>query len=324
MVLATGGEHAAGGEGLAVGGWEDLVIKKKTKKPAKKLVQPKKRAPAKKAPAKRAVVDADPMLAFLAKGRAVDTGSVTYMLRTCDAQMRAHGGFVWPREGACECPDWKPRSGCGNGLHGLLMGEGDPGLTSSAEDAVWMVCAVWAADVVQIGTNKCKAPRAWVLFCGNRTDAVAELQKLGATKPIYGTSTSGYGGTSTSGDGGTSTSGNRGTSTSGDGGTSTSGDGGTSTSGYGGTSTSGDGGTSTSGNRGTSTSGYGGTSTSGYGGTAQSGEDGVLCILRWNGKRYVPTFAAVGENGIEPNVKYRLDNSGAFVRAADADKKEAP
>ncbi len=161
-------------------------------------------------------------------------------------------------------------------------------------------------------------------------------QRLGgdiATSGYMGTSTSGYMGTSTSGDGGTSTSGNRGTSTSGymgtstsgNRGTSTSGNRGTSTSGYMGTSTSGDVGTSTSGNRGTSTSGYMGTSTSGdrgtstsdIGGTSTSGIGGVISIFYWDNKtnRRKVMIGYIGENGLKPNVAYRLDENAQFVEA---------
>jgi hypothetical protein len=68
---------------------------------------------------------------------------------------------------------------------------------------------------------------------------------------------------------------------------------------------SGDGGTSTSGYRGTSTSGDGGTSTSGYGGT--------LVLTFWDGKRKRLVVAYVGENGIEPNKKYTINDKREVV-----------
>jgi hypothetical protein len=263
----------------------------------------KKKAVAKKRPAKKSAVKASPdaMHAFLSQGR---DGLVTYMLRTCAADMSAHGGFIWPREGAVECPDWNPRAECGNGLHGLLMGEGDPSLTSGAEDAVWMVCAVWADDVVSIGSDKVKAPRSWVVFCGKRDEAVAKIQRLGAVRPIYGTATAGYAGTATAGYAGTATAG----------------DGGTATAGARGTATAGDGGTATAGYAGTATAGYAGTATAGYAGTATAGDDGIVCIKHWNGRRYRMKVAHVGEDGILPNRRYKLDADGSFV-LADA---EAP
>jgi len=58
------------------------------------------------------------------------------------------GGFVWPRSGPVECPDWDPTPKCGHGLHGVLWGEGAGNLLSWAEDAQWIVVDVLVpADV---------------------------------------------------------------------------------------------------------------------------------------------------------------------------------
>jgi hypothetical protein len=138
-----------------------------------------------------------------------------------------------------------------------------------------------------------------------------------------GTSASGFRGKSTSGNRGTSISGEDGTSTSGDCGTSISGSYGTSVSGDFGTSTSGDCGTSISGEDGTSTSGRDGTSISGsYGtsisngsGTCASGSKGTLIIKFWDGQRSRFRMAYVGEDGILPDVHYKLDHNGNFVEA---------
>lgn len=66
---------------------------------------------------------------------------------------------------------------------------------------------------------------------------------------------------------------------------------------------------------GTSTSGARGTSTSGDGGTSTSGDGGELRI-RWRdsrANRYRTVIAYVGENGIKPNVPYRLNDVHEFV-----------
>jgi len=144
-----------------------------------------------------------------------------------------------------------------------------------------------------------------------------------STSGYQGTSTSGNYGTSTSGYYGKSTSGNYGKSTSGDGGASISGDNGTSTSDMFGISISGDYsksvssycGNSTSGDYGKSTSGDNGTSTSGIGGTSTSGIGGTLIIKWYDGSRLRTAVAYVGENGIEPNVAYKLDRQGNFIKA---------
>ena len=59
----------------------------------------------------------------------------------------------------------------------------------------------------------------------------------------------------------------------------------------------------------------GGTSTSGARGTSTSGDDGELRI-RWRdsrANRYRTVIAYVGENGIKPNVPYRLNDVHEFV-----------
>ncbi len=108
--------------------------------------------------------------------------AVTYMLRTCRAGMRAYGGFVWPRQGYVEAPDWSHLPVCGGGLHGLLMGAGSTGYFSDEPDAVWMVVEVYADEVVDIH-YKVKVPRttpAGVVFCGDRPGAVADILARGA------------------------------------------------------------------------------------------------------------------------------------------------
>jgi hypothetical protein len=57
-----------------------------------------------------------------------------------------------------------------------------------------------------------------------------------------------------------------------------------------------------------------GTATAGTRGTATAGDSGTLIIRRWNGKRYVYAIGYVGD-GLLPNVAYRLDSSGAFIKA---------
>jgi hypothetical protein len=241
----------------------------------------------------------------------------TYVLRCCAADRSSRNGFVWPESGPVVAPDWDPIPEFGRGLHGWARGEGDVSVSDYHADptAKWLVVRVRTSEIVDL-KGKVKFPRGTVVYCGDRDGAVAKIKKKHPVAAcVYGTSTSGYGGTSTSGYGGTSTSGDRGTSTSGYGGTSTSGYGGTSTSGYGGTSTSGVYGTSTSGYGGTSTSGYGGTSTSGDRGTGQAGANGIIFLSWWDNKidRCRMEIAYVGENGIKPDTKYRLDEKHKFV-----------
>ncbi len=216
------------------------------------------------------------------------TRTARYLLKTVGPKGEAHGGFRWPLtpDTVVTAPDWDPTPECGGGLHGALNGEGDGGLFDWSEGAIWIAAEIpEGVEVVDLG-GKVKVQSCIVWVAGTREEATSWLSERCPGAAIIG---------------GTSTSGNRGTSTSGDGGT----------------STSGNDGTSTSGNDGTSTSGDYGTSTSGNGGTSTSGDGGMLAIKRWDGSRHRLHVAYVGENGIEPNVPYRLDEDGKFVRAED-------
>jgi hypothetical protein len=80
-------------------------------------------------------------------------------------------------------------------------------------------------------------------------------------------------------------------------------------------------GTATAGYRGTATAGYGGTATAGdegtatagYRGTATAGDGGEIRIRYWDGKRYRTRIGYIGEDGLEPNKKYRLNGDAKFV-----------
>jgi hypothetical protein len=50
------------------------------------------------------------------------------------------------------------------------------------------------------------------------------------------------------------------------------------------------------------------------GGTATAGVDGVISILYCNGGKHRRAILAVGEDGVEPNVAYRLDDQGIPVK----------
>jgi hypothetical protein len=156
--------------------------------------------------------------------------------------------------------------------------------------------------------------------CGTATAGVYGTATTGnwgtATTGNWGTATAGDCGTATAGDCGTATAGYRGTATAGNEGTATAGNWGTATAGTRGTATAGYGGTATAGYRGTATAGDRGTATAGNRGTATAGEGGMLQIYYYdrNDRRRIAT-AYVGENGIQPNVKYRLDGNAKFVEA---------
>ena len=121
------------------------------------------------------------------------------ILRTCAADMSSHGGFIWPRTGRIEAPDWKPTVACGNGLHGFLHGEGSGSLASWEPDAVWIAAWVPTDQLIDLD-GKVKFPWAEVAVAGTREEAIAFLRANGCAGAIVGdTITGGYGSTITGG-----------------------------------------------------------------------------------------------------------------------------
>ena len=134
------------------------------------------------------------------------------VLRTCDKDLKAHGGFQWPSSGPVKAPDFSKEAKCGEGLHGLLWGEGNSSLLCWEEDAKGLIIAVLEKEIIKIDSEKVKFPRGRVLFVGTLQDAGALLSHyappgtLGvcgtATAGVCGTATAGYRGTATAGDSG--------------------------------------------------------------------------------------------------------------------------
>ena len=196
-----------------------------------------------------------------------------YILRTCDAEMRSWEGFQWPESGPVEAPDWEPTDECGNGLHGLLWGEGDGSLLDWKVDARWIVARV--EEYIDLG-DKVKFPRAEVVFVGDRKAATDKIIELGARGPVVGAIVcAGDYGTASAGDYGTASAGRCGTASAGDGGTASAGDYGTASAGYMGTASAGRCGTASAGDLGTASAGYKGTASAGYRGTASAGRCGT-------------------------------------------------
>lgn len=122
---------------------------------------------------------------------------VVYILRTCAADMSGYGGFKWPERGTVRCPapdptavpgtnrslrHWDPTPQCGNGLHGLLFGEGEVSHLSTAKDAKWLVVKVKRKNVVDLN-DKVKFKSGVVVFCGSRDAATAPLRP-GTAAPL--------------------------------------------------------------------------------------------------------------------------------------------
>jgi hypothetical protein len=191
-----------------------------------------------------------------------------YVLRTCNADMTAHEGFLWPKKGDAKAPDWDATPECGHGLHGLLWGDGQAGLLNWDADAAWLVCKVAAKDIVDIG-GKVKFPKCRVVFCGDRRGATDYIIACGADPSKV------VGAFLTGGNWATLTGGNWATLT--------------------------------GGHRATLTGGYGATLTGGYGATLTGGNWATLSWRVWDGKFYRIHTVYVGEHGIKKNTPYTFD-----------------
>jgi hypothetical protein len=243
---------------------------------------------------------------------------MNYYLRTTDKDGKAYGGFQWPMEiGAIvTAPDWLPTNDCGNGLHGLLNGLGNPCHLSFETNKVWWIVA--AANAIDL-SGKHKFETCRVISFGSRKLITSQMNALvpGAVHGLEvgagddGTATAGYDGTATAVD--------YGTATAGDYGTATAGYNGTATAGHKGTATAGHNGTATAGYNGTATAGYNGTATAGHKGTATAGDKGVLVFESWVSGRKRLLVAYVGEDGILPNVAYRASEDFKSVVAHKGD-----
>ena len=77
----------------------------------------------------------------VAKAKPSKPEKLLYFLRTCAKDGSSYGGFQWDlRVGAVNtAPDWKPTKECGNGLHGLLGGQGESSHLDWSENAIWVV-----------------------------------------------------------------------------------------------------------------------------------------------------------------------------------------
>jgi len=104
-----------------------------------------------------------------------------YLVRTCQDDLSAHGGFVWPKKGPVSCSDWSKRPQCGQGLHGLYANAeairlGKFHLSINGTDKKWLVVEVEKESIVDLG-DKVKFPKGNVKFSGNFFGAMKWLNK---------------------------------------------------------------------------------------------------------------------------------------------------
>jgi len=245
-------------------------------------------------------------------------------LRTCKADHTSHNKFTWPSKigSLVEVADFDPAPVCGKGLHGLLWGEGAYNLLDWSPEAIWQVVEVEEKTLVDLD-GKVKFPKCKLVFEGDQKTATDYLQLRAPNgKVIHGafvtvghnqTATAGNYGHATAGDYGHATAGDYGQATAGDGGHATAGDGGQATAGDYGHATAGNYGHATAGNYGHATAGDYGHATAGDGGQATAGDYGTITIKWYAESRDRLLVGYIGEEGLEPNVPYRVFE-GKFVK----------
>lgn len=98
-------------------------------------------------------------------------------LRTTNKDGKSYGGFQWPREvgATVTAPDWEPTNRPGNGLHGLLNGEGESSYLSFGFDALWWI--VEAENAIDLG-GKFKFETCRVVAFGPRAEITPQLRKM--------------------------------------------------------------------------------------------------------------------------------------------------
>ena len=261
----------------------------------------------------------------------------TYIIRSCNEDMTSKNGFLWPASGLVKADDFLPTNRCGNGLHGLRLNQNNPVIWY--ENGKLLLLKVDEKKIVDLD-DKCKFPEAIViktfddmnsltLYLYNKNINIEGMYRrtqisdnsvkwIGGDRSTltggYGSKltggngsklTGGYGSKLTGGNGSTLTGGDRSTLTGGTCSTLTGGDRSTLTGGYGSKLTGGKYSALTGGDRSTLTGGDDSKLT--------GGNNSTLIIQYWDKNKFRIAIAYVGENGILPNVKYKVNDKGKFI-----------
>jgi len=227
------------------------------------------------------------------------------VIRTCRADGTSHSGFQWPTSGPVECPDWDATPRCGGGLHGLLWGDGDWSLLNQSHDAIWQVVEVESEAIVKIDEQKVKFPRGVVVYSGGMAEAVTMVLNhqqhfKDMLTEVKANAKKGEPTNISSGDSSTAAS-------SGDSSTAAS-------SGYSSTAASSGNYSKAASSGDSSTAASSGDKTiamaAGRGCIVQAGKDGCFASAYSDGKRDRILVGYVGEDGIKPDVAYRINVDG--------------
>jgi hypothetical protein len=203
------------------------------------------------------------------------------VLRVCAHDMSSKNGFVWPCVGGiATAKDWKDNEECGAGLHGWLYGQGDNRVSDhwNNPSAKWLVVEVETSGIRMLG-GKCKFQSGKVVFVGEKSEAAAYIikhEKRAKNVAVIGAVLE-CGEKDVIQGGALSV--------------------------------------LTGGNSATMTGGDSATMTGGNSATMTGGYSAVMHFTYWDGARTRTVVAYVGEDGIEPNVAYKLDGNHKVVKA---------
>ena len=99
-----------------------------------------------------------------------------YIIRTVDNDYTSYNNFQWPKSGQVKADDFKPTSECGNGLHGLRIGQQKPGTWYG--DGIVLLLQVPASTIIDLEDNdKCKFPECKIVMSGNMNEITNYLYK---------------------------------------------------------------------------------------------------------------------------------------------------
>jgi len=195
--------------------------------------------------------------------------------------------FKYPESGIVEAEDWMDTLECGNGLHGFLWGEGDGELADYSSASRWLLIRVNPLDGLVQMKDKCKFRRGEVMMVGDYHQIASEMCKhLPNNRPyrVIGVVI-------------------------------TKNDDSVIVGGYKSILEGGDCSTVTGGHDSTVKGGDCSTVKGGDRSTVTGGSNSIIILEYWNGQDWKKKAGTIGENGLEPNVPYKLNDKHEFVRA---------